>query len=721
MVRRQQALQPDDVGAGAAPRQRDLDGGVEQLSEANGNGSTGGTAESGVGGVGGVGLANASGTNAGPDQVNVSAYGNGGFGGNTALGGTGSAAATGASTGGGYVGVTATAIAGGNSVSTTPNNTASATASGTTTLGGSTYAVASGRGTGGTYNASGSTTSTTGSVKLAKSSSSGAVDSVGSGTSRSSIGQTSYVFGNLGNEATSSFIVGNPADSDVASMYNEASNLASAFSNNTALARGLGLVGLKYPAFGIDGTPNTGTGASHIYSTVSELTLNGSQLTNNDRLILGFDTAPLQGAGLSGGESLRLRVQKGSTTVVDQTFTTNAALAAYFVNHTVDLGLARTGLAAGADLDVQVLFDLTSHSMGNGFSTNFLLGDVGGFSIWNNAGGGSWATAGNWQNSIVPNAAGAAASFDSVITTPRTITLDGNRTVGQITFNNQNSYNIAQGTGGALTLDNGSDMATVKVLSGSHTISAPIALTANGAAFIPSGGYTLTLSGTISGNGGVTVTGPGTVIMSGTGSYTGVTAINGATLRARPAAYTNLLNNSSGTGMSGTGSSMLVLDYTGTGSPVAQVKSILTAGYAEPTKFLTGHIRSETLGANQTIGYGDNGAGLVTIRITLPGDANLDGTVNFNDFLVLQNNFNQPNTRFDQGNFNYDGVTNFNDFLVLQNNFGQSITGEPVTVTKQQVAAMSAFATANAIPEPTSFGVLGLGAAVGLRRRRRRD
>ena len=289
-------------------------------------------------------------------------------------------------------------------------------------------------------------------------------------------------------------------------------------------------------------------------------------MTSNDRLILGFDTAPLQGTGLGSGESLRFRVVKGSATVVDQTFNSNAALAAYFVNNAVDLGLAKSGLAAGADLDVQILFDLTSHSAGNGFSTNFLLGDVGGISVWSNPGGGSWATAGNWQNGVVPNAAGAVASFDSVITTARTVTLDGNNTVGAITFNNGNAYTISQGTGGTLTLDNGSDTAQVKIISGSHTISAPIATTANGAAFIPNG-YTLTLSGPISGSGGVTVTGSGTVEMSGANTYSNTTAVSGATLRAKPAAYANLLGNTGGVSLAGTVQSIVVLDYTGTTQP----------------------------------------------------------------------------------------------------------------------------------------------------------
>ncbi|MDB5327843.1 MAG: hypothetical protein JWM57_3412, partial [Phycisphaerales bacterium] len=88
--------------------------------------------------------------------------------------------------------------------------------------------------------------------------------------------------------------------------------------------------------------------------------------------------------------------------------------------------------------------------------------------------------------------------------------------------------------------------------------------------------------------------------------------------------------------------------------------------------------------------------------------------------LVLQNNFGQSNTRFDQGNFNFDAQTDFNDFLVLQNNFGQSVTGAPVAVTRQEIAAIAAFATTSAVPEPAGLAVLMAGATAFCRRRPKR-
>ena len=81
---------------------------------------------------------------------------------------------------------------------------------------------------------------------------------------------------------------------------------------------------------------------------------------------------------------------------------------------------------------------------------------------------------------------------------------------------------------------------------------------------------------------------------------------------------------------------------------------------------------------------------------TLAGDANRDHTVNFNDFLILQNNFGQTGRTFTQGDFNYDGTVNFNDFLILQNNFNTTVTAAPAApVTVVSPVVMPAPASKN--------------------------
>ena len=60
------------------------------------------------------------------------------------------------------------------------------------------------------------------------------------------------------------------------------------------------------------------------------------------------------------------------------------------------------------------------------------------------------------------------------------------------------------------------------------------------------------------------------------------------------------------------------------------------------------------------------------LRYTLDGDANLDGTVNLQDFNRLAANFGQSNQAWTDGDFNYDGAINLSDFNALAGNFGMS-------------------------------------------------
>lgn len=60
----------------------------------------------------------------------------------------------------------------------------------------------------------------------------------------------------------------------------------------------------------------------------------------------------------------------------------------------------------------------------------------------------------------------------------------------------------------------------------------------------------------------------------------------------------------------------------------------------------------------------------------IPGDADLNGVVNFEDFVVLTNNFNLTDTDWRHGNFDFDGITNLKDFTILANHFGESMQPE---------------------------------------------
>jgi fibronectin-binding autotransporter adhesin len=154
---------------------------------------------------------------------------------------------------------------------------------------------------------------------------------------------------------------------------------------------------------------------------------------------------------------------------------------------------------------------------------------------WLTAAGGSWQKATNWSNSAIPNASGALASFSAAAAGGATVTLDGAISVGTLVISGSNSYTLASGTGGTLTMNNGSSSASISTLSGSHTISAPIVLDSNTTIEMAEHGEILTISGNISGSGALSVVNQdglgaaySATVLSGSNTFTGgVTVVNG--------------------------------------------------------------------------------------------------------------------------------------------------------------------------------------------------
>jgi autotransporter-associated beta strand protein len=153
--------------------------------------------------------------------------------------------------------------------------------------------------------------------------------------------------------------------------------------------------------------------------------------------------------------------------------------------------------------------------------------------IWKAAGSGNWDRSGNW-NGGVPQFVGDSATFGSAITAPAQVTLDGEKTVSGLTFQNVKSYSIVPGAGGGhLTLQSGSGTVPLTVAAGSHLIATPISL-GSGVSVGVASESGLNISGDVGESSpglSLTKTGPGRLVLQGDCSYTGLTNVDEGVLR----------------------------------------------------------------------------------------------------------------------------------------------------------------------------------------------
>jgi autotransporter-associated beta strand protein len=281
----------------------------------------------------------------------------------------------------------------------------------------------------------------------------------------------------------------------------------------------------------------------------------------------------------------------------------------------------------------------------------------------------SWNEPLNWVGGV-PDAAGAVANFWRTNTASRTVTLDGDKTVGTLTFASAHNYAISPGTGGSLLFDKSGGRATLTSNEGNHSLDVDIQLGSHLSAAINAG--TFTISGIVSGHGELAKSGEGTFALIGANSYTGNTVVQAGTLRFHQPSLTSTSDVFLTTGG--------VLNLNFTGSPNV-IDLLFIDGVSQPAG-IWGAVGSDAAFDSPLI----TGAGRLHVsRFIAPplaGDFNADGVVNAADYIVWRNGLDTTYTQAD-----YD---------VWRANFGRTAGG--VTPTGAAAAA----------PEPLSLVLLVL-------------
>jgi autotransporter-associated beta strand protein len=348
---------------------------------------------------------------------------------------------------------------------------------------------------------------------------------------------------------------------------------------------------------------------------------------------------------------------------------------------------------------------------------------------WDNAGAVAVNDGQTWD--INHNLNWNSGSNASTYTQGSTVTFNDNNNATSNGGTNSNAYNV--------TL---------------NTLVTPTSVTVNNSL----GNYTISGTGTIGGTGALTKSGSATLTISTTNTYTGGTNVTAGQLIVAAAAAlpnagavsisgnasmqladnitagspfgsSNIVLSSLSIANNGTlniGNNRILVSYTAGHDPIASIAQWIANGFngSGGPEIISSDIATDdsATGLSYGIGYADGADGLVgglpsgeiEIMYTLLGDANLDGTVNAEDYTPFSHNLGQSGMYWDDGDFNYDGTVNSEDYTPFSHNLGQSAS-LAAAAGDLQLANFSMVS----VPEPASTGLLLLTFSSILTKRRR--
>jgi len=367
---------------------------------------------------------------------------------------------------------------------------------------------------------------------------------------------------------------------------------------------------------------------------------------------------------------------------------------------------------------------------------------------WTHTGSGDWNTGSHWNPAQVPNSLAAAVLFGSAITSDADVTVAADLTVAQIEFNHTNSYRL---TGAGAIYLNGNTVAegaSVTATAGNHVIDVNLNIQSDATVNVALGS-TLSVSAMDLGGNTVSKTGAGRLDVNGIpgtshgslvvsdGSVGGTGTLGGGLDNQNIVAPGNSIGVLTvAAGYSQSSSATLSIEIAGDGAagdsnghdqlaitdaavlggdlvvtatgfdgtrgaeytiPVLTASSLIGTFDNEPTA-------GEHLGFGLFAGNGQGGpvvtynntSAQLTYLAAQLGDADGDRDVDITDFNTLSSNFSPAgiDNTWTDADFDFDGDVDITDFNGLSANFSPGGYGS---------------AEASQVPEPTSFGLLGLG------------
>lgn len=158
-------------------------------------------------------------------------------------------------------------------------------------------------------------------------------------------------------------------------------------------------------------------------------------------------------------------------------------------------------------------------------------------------------------------------------------------------------------------------------------------------------------------------------------------------------------------------------DWAGTGlsstAAAGDVNRTLGVGYAEASDLAV------TTWGGQTVD-----STTIVMKIVPLGDANLDGTITSDDYVLLDRGLALGHSGWSDGDFNYDGVVDAADHLIIDRTYAiqQGTLPSPVFLAMRAAEFGDAYVAAlvASVPEPSCLGVGAMLGAMLIRRRRQR-